>query len=104
MYDWEVVYEHIDLEGYVGKCVYDATNKIASIKLALKFPVDDLLPFNIKHTAFHEVDELRLATAQSLVTSRFTSDAEIEAAFHAIIRQDENKIFMNTALNLQLEV
>ncbi len=99
LYDWRVVYEHAELDDSNGQCKYSIPSKIAVIKLSTKIPKDTYSPLEIKRIAFHEVDELRFGTAQSIAMSRYTSDAEIDAAFHGVIRQDENKIFFNPALN-----
>ncbi len=85
--DYEVFIHHTDqIEDKRGACSINPTGKIGELYLSKDWGFTPLDKKSICCTAFHEVAELLIGELVACAKDRFTTEDQIEAASHKIIR------------------
>ena len=92
LFDWEVSYSNVNLDGCRGSCNIDLGARLCTISLGKKW---DYKPkkSEIRCTAFHEVCELITGPLCVWAENRFPTQTAIDSANHYIIRILENTVF-----------
>lgn len=96
--DWEVYIRHEDnLADSLAECEGSVTGKMAVIRLAVSWGVDEITEYKLKKCAYHEVCELMLMELGQVWQWFMGSECErrqlVSKCKHDIIRRLENRYF-----------
>ena len=90
--DWEIWFDHKELEGCRAQIYVNETGRIATAELNSEWdnPFDEA---ELARVAFHEARELFYGVLSQAARNRFVTRDQIEEAVHGCIRIDENTIW-----------
>ncbi len=90
--DWQVSYEHISMDDFIGYCTADICNRMVTISLGLDWN-DEITKKSLEKVAFHEVTELLLSPYSNIAQERAYNRSSHEKVSHQIIRTLEYVVF-----------
>jgi len=91
--DWEMFFEHRDIEGARANAVYNNEGRVATLSLATDFG-DMITDDEIRRVAFHEVCEILLGDMGIMIKHYFSYNMAT-TEIHRVIRRLENSVFKN---------
>jgi len=88
--EWRACFEHGKVTDAYAEIFANPEGRIATVIFADACSTDGAIGYDPVHTGRHEALELLLAPLKEIARARNFSEADLDAAIHAVIRRLEN--------------